>query len=181
MNCENCKQPHDGTFASGRFCNSKCARGFSSKAKRLEINAKISQALKGKTSPHKGKNYSWSIEAKDRVKSKKIIESEMRWKTAPFESIQKGKRRDRILLEQNGKCSICKIEPEWMGNKLTFQLDHISGNRADESRSNLRLICPNCHSQTSTWGSKNASPEGKKRILAALTRGARNRNNCPES
>lgn len=31
-------------------------------------------------------------------------------------------------------------------------------------RENLRLVCPNCHSQTSTFGSKNASPEGRKKM-----------------
>lgn len=33
-NCENCKSEHDGTYGSGRFCSTKCARGFSTKAKR---------------------------------------------------------------------------------------------------------------------------------------------------
>lgn len=44
-NCENCKLEHDGKYGSGRFCTSKCARGFSSKEKRLEINKKVSLKL----------------------------------------------------------------------------------------------------------------------------------------
>jgi predicted nucleic acid-binding Zn ribbon protein len=44
-NCENCKQDHDGSYGSGRFCSSKCARGFSTKAKRKEINEKVSASL----------------------------------------------------------------------------------------------------------------------------------------
>ena len=39
--CENCNTPHDGSYGSGRFCSSKCARGFSTKAKRVEINEKV--------------------------------------------------------------------------------------------------------------------------------------------
>lgn len=31
MICENCKNDHDGSYGSGRFCSSKCARGFSTK------------------------------------------------------------------------------------------------------------------------------------------------------
>jgi len=46
-NCENCKQDHDGSYGSGRFCSTKCARGFSTKAKRKEINEKVSNALIG--------------------------------------------------------------------------------------------------------------------------------------
>lgn len=45
MNCENCGIAHDGSYGSGRFCSSKCARGFSTKAKRKEINEKVSKKL----------------------------------------------------------------------------------------------------------------------------------------
>jgi hypothetical protein len=44
--CENCENEHDGSYGSGRFCSCKCARGFSTKAKRLQINKKISEKLK---------------------------------------------------------------------------------------------------------------------------------------
>jgi hypothetical protein len=45
MKCENCEKEHDGTYGSGRFCSKKCARGFSTKAKRKEINEKIRKPL----------------------------------------------------------------------------------------------------------------------------------------
>ena len=45
--CEYCGKEHDGEYGSGRFCSSKCARGFSTKVKRVEINAKISKKLLG--------------------------------------------------------------------------------------------------------------------------------------
>lgn len=43
--CENCGIEHDGTYGSGRFCSTKCSRGFSTKAKRKEINKKVSKSL----------------------------------------------------------------------------------------------------------------------------------------
>jgi len=48
MKCENCNDEHNGKYGSGRFCTSKCARGFSTKSKRKEINKKVSKKLKGK-------------------------------------------------------------------------------------------------------------------------------------
>jgi hypothetical protein len=45
MKCENCESEHDGSYASGRFCSLKCSRGFSTKAKRKEINGKVSKKL----------------------------------------------------------------------------------------------------------------------------------------
>lgn len=85
----------------------------------------------------------------------------------PWDDVSEVRRRERVLLEQGGKCALCGIMPEWSGKPLRFQLDHISGNRLDESRENLRMLCPNCHSQTPTWGVRNASDEGKQRMTEA--------------
>jgi len=52
-------------------------------------------------------------------------------------------------------CEICGIDNEWNGKKLTFEIDHIDGNRENNYFSNLRYICPNCHSQTDTFRAKN--------------------------
>ena len=40
MKCEYCNKEHNGSFATGRFCNRSCSNGFSTKAKRKEINEK---------------------------------------------------------------------------------------------------------------------------------------------
>jgi len=48
------------------------------------------------------------------------------------------------------QCSICTTS-EWQGKKLNLHLDHINGDRHDHRKKNLRLLCPNCHSQTDTY------------------------------
>ena len=53
------------------------------------------------------------------------------------------------------KCSCCGNEGEWLNKPLSLQLDHINGNCSDHRLENLRWLCPNCHVQTSTHGSKN--------------------------
>lgn len=47
--CEYCNKQITGEYTTGRFCNKKCASGFSTKKKRNEINKKISKALRGRT------------------------------------------------------------------------------------------------------------------------------------
>lgn len=52
-------------------------------------------------------------------------------------------------------CSECNISNEYNGKPLSLQLDHINGIGNDNRLENLRFLCPNCHSQTETWGGKN--------------------------
>ena len=63
----------------------------------------------------------------------------------------------RRIIEENllpYKCNECGIS-EWNGKKLSLHLDHINGSGWDHKISNLRLLCPNCHSQTTTYTGRN--------------------------
>ncbi len=58
------------------------------------------------------------------------------------------------------KCECCGIS-DWNGKSISLQLHHINGNSRDNSLSNLQILCPNCHSQTDNYGSKNAAKTHK--------------------
>ena len=62
------------------------------------------------------------------------------------------------LLKENIKqniCEICNIGPIWNNKQLNCELDHIDGDSSNHLLKNLRMLCPNCHSQTETFRSKN--------------------------
>ena len=65
--------------------------------------------------------------------------------------------RKRILKEKllEYKCMICDLGPGWQDQPMTLILDHINGIRNDHQLCNLRFLCPNCNSQTSTFGGRN--------------------------
>lgn len=52
------------------------------------------------------------------------------------------------------RCAFCGLS-EWRGQPLCIQIDHANGNGKDYRLENLRMLCPNCHSQTETFGARN--------------------------
>jgi len=57
-------------------------------------------------------------------------------------------------------CEVCGISIH--NNKpLKLECDHIDGDHTNNKIENLRLICPNCHSQTDTYKNKNKG-KGRK-------------------
>lgn len=69
-----------------------------------------------------------------------------------------GQRLRRFLVEFGllpDLCSECGATPVWMGKTLILQTDHINGVRNDNRIENLRILCPNCHSQTETFAGRN--------------------------
>lgn len=76
--------------------------------------------------------------------------------------IQSNKLRIRLIKEGyfEHQCSICKLTI-WNEKLIPLELDHINGNNKDNSLSNLRLLCPNCHAQTDNYRGKNIGKNTK--------------------
>jgi len=92
------------------------------------------------------------------------------WVTPLDELLVAGRRRGRghikrrLLREglKEGRCERCGIS-EWQGRPMALQLHHANGDGHDNRLENLGLLCPNCHSQTDTYGGRN----GHRRKRAA--------------
>ena len=161
MLCEKCNIEHDGSYGSGRFCSSKCARSFSTENKREQINKKVSESLSGRKgwnncgfkSGYDDRRFVADSEHAKKMNSLKVLNFKEKVKVTPFEELSKYTIRNILLNEYNNCCSQCGIS-EWNNKKLPLELDHIDGNNKNNSKENLRILCPNCHSQTDTWRRK---------------------------
>lgn len=66
------------------------------------------------------------------------------------------KLKKRLIKEgiKKNQCEYCRIE-SWQEKKINMELHHIDGDRTNHRKENIKMICPNCHAQTSTYRSKN--------------------------
>lgn len=79
---------------------------------------------------------------------------------ADFSLYGKGNHKGYLIFERGYKCEMCLIS-SWNNKPITLELDHIDGNNRNNVKTNLRLLCPNCHSQTPTW--RRSSEKGWKK------------------
>ena len=93
-------------------------------------------------------NYNGGGSTKRRLPNSKIFIAES---TYPRQHI-----KERIIKESliDYRCFICNNLGEWNGRTLSLHLDHVNGISDDNRLENLRFLCPNCHSQTSTYAGK---------------------------
>lgn len=86
----------------------------------------------------------------------------------PGSNVQGGKLKRRLV--QEGliieRCAICDLGPTWKGYPLVLALDHINGDSRDHRIENLRLLCPNCHSQTPTFSGKRLKKHSNCKVCA---------------
>lgn len=118
---------------------------------------------------------SWGFsQVRRRMESLRLESSDFKGKTNLSDYQREHKISSEELFKENGKhnrhivrkriikdrlipyrCSLCGITT-WNGKTLSLELDHINGINNDNRLENLRFLCPNCHSQTTTYGSRNS-------------------------
>ena len=102
----------------------------------------------------------WNQGERYRPVNKKMDLIDVLIKNSPFKSTTHLKKR---LFEENLKekeCEKCGLI-KWNGKEITLEMDHINSDNTDNRLENLRILCPNCHSQTPNFRGRNKKKKNK--------------------
>lgn len=152
--CKNCKCEIN---SNRKFCSSSCAASFNNTKRQKkdqgqclncgnDLNyVQVKFCSRECNKEHKHKN-----EVIPKLKDGSLVSSRI---------IKK-----HLLEERGNKCEGCGIT-EWNGQPIVLQLHHIDGNFKNNIPKNIKLLCPNCHSQTDTFTGRNKGNGRQSRKL----------------
>lgn len=153
--CPKCNSEHD---KSGKYCCRSCANSREFSEASIEKKRNKSKEFwlqfdeEGRKAHHKEKMALYDFDEHQRKVQEK---NRARAWSIPYEEMSHASARKRLLVERNHTCEECGTGNIYNGKPLSLELDHIDGNNKNNKIENLRILCPNCHSQTPTHRSKN--------------------------
>jgi hypothetical protein len=97
---------------------------------------------------------------------KETVKLELPPENVPFENMKWKQKRVFLLVESNYKCSQCEFSKTRENGESILEIDHVDGSHENNEKSNLRVLCPNCHALTPNfrnWGRGKEKSSGRFR------------------
>lgn len=165
--CVHCKQPANFKLKNGNLCCSDSANKCPFIKEKNAEGVKLAHSL-GKIPGWKELREKYQIDtawsrgltAYDDFRIRSKYDPENLFTNGFY--VHKGPYKEILIKERGHKCEKCE-NIEWLGHPITLELDHIDGNNINNTKENLRLLCPNCHSQTDTWRGRNSN-KGRRKV-----------------
>lgn len=167
--CATCNQPFFARRKDSRFCSSKCHRNrpsairFPEERNCITCGKLFSQVAHVKNcSPKCGAQYKYERWIK------KWLTGETDGGTGKKHDQAKTRVKRYIKERDKYTCVLCGQKATWNNQPLSLHVDHIDGNNTNNRPENLRTLCPNCHTQTETYCSKQRNKKAEMMKLADM-------------
>ncbi len=153
--CLNC----DAETKNPKYCSSSCAAKVNNRIRsaKQKLEKPSTKACKHCNVPIVDRNTYCSIECQHKHQNNEKIAQFIAEKfyDTPVNTGSNSWLRKYLVEVLDYTCSECGIGDTYNGKPITLEIDHINGKSSNNILSNLRFLCPNCHSQTDTYKAKN--------------------------
>jgi hypothetical protein len=152
--CLHCSNEISYKRRVNNFCSQSCSATFNNLKRQKKENEMVNCSFCGKETHVRNKYCSFKCQHDE-----KRIEA-INNKTAGHASV-----KNYLIGIHGSKCMECGWDKiNLTTNKVPIELEHIDGNSANNELSNLKLLCPNCHSLTPTYKALNKGNGRYKRM-----------------
>lgn len=153
MNCCECDKPLNKRNI--KFCNKSCAAKFNNRKRKKK--ERYCAYCKNEIKSYQRKFCSPKCHKDFEFQTKTLV------KFFNGELYTNDTIRGVLIFLFGNKCFECGIKNEWNNKSLVLHVDHIDGDSDNCKPENLRLLCPNCHSQTPTYCGGRTNKKNTKR------------------
>lgn len=160
--CLKCKIDLPYTQRRNKFCSLSCSASFNNSSRgNLKFCLNCTSKLSWRTTKYCNRTCEIEYKYKTHIQNWKLG-LDKGYTESTFDLTTRIRRY--IFDKYNHQCARCswkEINP--YSGRSPLHIDHIDGNVSNAKEENLILLCPNCHSLTSTWGTLNMG-NGRKSL-----------------
>lgn len=137
------------------FCGHSCSASFNNRLREKKIKYCLLCNSKITSSENKYCSHNCSTQHRKQSLIQRWLDGEYKLAIGANGNVT-GSIRNYLIEQANNRCSRCGwCEVNHVTGKVPLTVDHVDGNLNNADPKNLKVLCPNCHSLTSTYGSLN--------------------------
>jgi predicted nucleic-acid-binding Zn-ribbon protein len=155
--CKKCNSPISYEKQRNNFCSSSCAQSINNS---LRPRAPKFNCIKCGKQIH-NRSHKMCVKCWNKERLERRIRDGGEIKSVTL--------RKYYVAIRGHQCEECK-NTEWRNKPISLNTHHLDGNTFNNKSENIKLICPNCHAQTSNYCNKNIGNGNYKVIRIKKTR-----------
>lgn len=148
--CSNCHNDFTPKSSDQKFCSRSCSASVNNRLFPKRVRKKRFCSYCGNLLNYDNHKYC-SLDCQMALRRKNI---DLMIENGNYHTKSHRVLREYLIRFRGQRCESCGLM-EWLQKPISLEVEHMDGNSENNRLDNVKLLCPNCHSQTPTYKGKN--------------------------